>query len=95
MRGDLRIMRLGHAGDFLGFQDAADPAERHLKDRRRLLVKRAVVGPLAIVCCLGLTGLTGFMAYLSVKQPWTYQKIRNIPQAALELFVDPAATDIS
>ena len=62
-------------------------------DRRRLLIQRAVVIPLVLICCLGLTGFTGAMAYLSIKQPWTYQKIRNIPQAALDLFVDRVLQD--
>ena len=58
------------------------------QDRRRKLIQRAVVSPVIILFCLGATGLTGSMAYLSIRQPWTYQKIRNIPQAALELFVN-------
>jgi len=58
-------------------------------DRRRFLVYHAVVTPLVILCCLGLAGLTGSMAYLSLTQPWTYQKIRHIPEAALNLIVEP------
>jgi len=57
-------------------------------DRRRMMVHQAVVTPLLIVVCVGLTGLTCSMAYLSLTSPWTYQRIRNIPQAALDLFVD-------
>jgi len=57
-------------------------------DRRRFLVQHAVITPLLILVCLGITGLTGSMAYLSLTQPWTYQKIRNIPQTALNLFVE-------
>ncbi len=57
-------------------------------DRRRRLVYRAVVMPLVVVCCLGLTGLTGSMAYLSITQPWTYEKMRNIPDTALHFFVE-------
>jgi len=30
------------------------------------------------------------MAYLSITQPWTYQKIRNVPEAALHLFIEDA-----
>lgn len=62
-------------------------------DRRKLLVKRAVITPLVLIICFGLTGITGAMAYLSINQPWTYQKIRNIPQAALDLFVDRVMDD--
>jgi hypothetical protein len=54
-------------------------------------VYHAVVTPLIVLCCLGLTGLTGSMAYLSITQPWTYQKIRNVPEAALHLFIEDAA----
>lgn len=63
------------------------------QDRRRLLVRRAVVTPLVVTLCLALSGLTGSMAYLSITQPWTYQKIRKIPQAALELFVETEEGD--
>lgn len=62
-------------------------------DRRKLLVQRAVVTPLVLIICFGLTGITGAMAYLSINQPWTYQKLRNIPQAALDLFVDRVIED--
>ena len=62
------------------------------QDRRRHLVYKAVVAPLIMVGCLGLTGLSGSMAYLSLTQPWTYQRIRSIPQAALKLFVDQPTT---
>jgi hypothetical protein len=61
------------------------------KDRRRALVQRAVVLPAIILVCLGVTGLTGSMAYLSIKQPWTYERLRHIPDAALDLFIDRGA----
>ena len=54
------------------------------QDRRHLLVKRVVITPLIVVCCLWVTGLTGSMAYLSISRPSTYQKLRRIPQAAIE-----------
>ena len=57
-------------------------------DRRRLMVQRAVVSPLMILMFVACTGLTGSMAYLSITRPWTYQRIRNIPNAALNLFID-------
>lgn len=56
------------------------------QDRRYLFVKNAVLTPLVVVCFVAFTSLTGSMAYLSIEQPWTYQKIRKIPQAALQLF---------
>lgn len=69
------------------------------RDRRRRLVQRAVVSPLMIVMFVAITGLTGSMAFLSITRPWTYQRIRNMPSAALSLFVDspsaPAGDSIS
>ena len=56
------------------------------QDRRYLFVRNAVIIPLMVFCFIGLTGLTGSMAYLSIERPWAYQKIRKIPQAALQLF---------
>ncbi len=58
------------------------------QDRRRALVYRTVVLPLIIVLCLGFTGVTGSMAYLSLVQPTTYERLRKIPNVALEFFVD-------
>ncbi len=58
------------------------------QDRRRALVQKAVVMPAIILVCLGITGLTGSMAYLSIKQPWTYERLRHIPDAAINLFID-------
>lgn len=58
------------------------------QDRRRALVKRAVVTPVLIVFCVGVTGVSGAMAYLSLHQPTTYEKLRTFPQAAIEMFVE-------
>jgi len=58
------------------------------QDRRKMLVKRAFVAPLIVTMCVAVTGLTGSMAYLSINRPWAYEKIRKIPEAALQLFVD-------
>jgi len=58
------------------------------QDRRRLLVHRAVITPMLVLCCLGVTGLTGSMAYLSLRRPWAYEQIRSIPQTAIDLFVE-------
>lgn len=58
------------------------------KDRRKLLVQRAVITPMIVLCCLGVTGLTGSMAYLSLRRPWAYERIRSIPQAAIDLFFE-------
>ena len=51
-------------------------------------MQRAVVTPITIVVCMCITGLAGSMAYLNITQPWTYQKMRKIPEAALEFFVE-------
>lgn len=56
------------------------------QDRRRRLVNKLVVAPLILACGLGITCLTGSMAYLSLSRPSTYQKLRGIPQAAIEFF---------
>lgn len=58
------------------------------QDRRRALVKRAVVTPILIVFCVGVTGVSGAMAYLSLHQPTTYEKLRTFPQAAIDMFVE-------
>lgn len=66
------------------------------QDRRARFFKRMVLSPVVVCCFAALTGLTGSMAYLSIQQPWTYQKIRRIPEAALELFaVSASATQES
>lgn len=57
-----------------------------LQDKRRTFVRRAVVAPVALTCLLGVVSLTGVLAYLSVEQPKTYQKIRNLPRSAIGLF---------
>ena len=56
------------------------------KDRRYLFVRNVVLTPLVVACFIGCTGLAGSMAFLSLEQPWTYQKLRKIPEAALHLF---------
>ena len=53
--------------------------------RRRSLVGRLVITPLLVSFLLGVTGLTGSMAYLSLEQPWNYQKIKSIPDKAFKL----------
>lgn len=57
-------------------------------DRRRLLVYHAVAAPLLVAICLAITATAGTMAYLSLTQPWTYNRVKNIPQAALDLFIE-------
>lgn len=62
-------------------------------DRRKAVVKRAVVAPVIVAICIGVTGLSGSMAYLSINRPWAYEKIRRVPEAALQLFVDLPARE--
>lgn len=59
-----------------------------VQDRRKALLRRLVVSPILVLSCVALTGLAGSMAYLSISQPWTYQSLRKIPNAALRLFVE-------
>ena len=62
-------------------------------DRRRMLVFHAVITPVIVILCLGATGLTGSIAYLSLAQPWTYEKVRHIPDTVLKLFIDTREAD--
>lgn len=55
-------------------------------DRRRLLVQQAVFAPLLLAAFLSLTGFSGAVAYMSIERPWTFQKIRALPQSAMKLF---------
>ena len=61
-------------------------------DRRRNLLSRIVVAPVLVACGLGLTGVTGSLAYLSIQRPWMYQRLREIPDAALRFI---AGEDVS
>ncbi len=54
--------------------------------RRTQFIRHAVLNPLIIGCFLLLLALTGSMAYLSIERPWTYEKLRAIPEAAIRLF---------
>jgi hypothetical protein len=58
------------------------------EDRRCRFLSGAVLSPLVVVCFLGLAGVTGSMAYLSIEQPSTYQRLRRIPEAAIRLFAE-------
>ncbi len=62
-------------------------------DRRRLFVRRMVVSPLIVTGCLGLTVLSGSMAYLSLERPADYQRIAKIPHAVMNLFTEAQSTD--
>lgn len=58
------------------------------RDRRTLFLRKTVLAPLVVGCFGGLATLAAAMAYLSLEKPWTYQKIRRLPEAAIQLFVD-------
>ena len=62
------------------------------QDRRRLLIRRTVVTPLVVLACVGLMGVTGSLAYLSIQQPYTYERIQRIPRATLEFFAGTTPT---
>ncbi|MGB0715495.1 MAG: GumC family protein [Phycisphaerae bacterium] len=65
-------------------------------DRRSILVQRLVVAPLILGGGVMTTGLTGTMAYLSLTNPQAYEKVRRIPEAAVQFFAGdlPAQTDL-
>jgi hypothetical protein len=66
------------------------------QDRRSIFLRRVVVMPVIMLTMLLLTGLAGSMAFLSIERPWTYQKIRKIPDAAIHLFAgETTDTNIS
>ena len=56
------------------------------EDRRYIFLRRMVVAPILLVGFIGLTSLAGSMAYLSIEQPHTYQKLSRVPRAVLHLF---------
>jgi hypothetical protein len=56
------------------------------QDRRSIFMRKVVVTPIVTLTLLLLTGLAGSMAFLSIERPWTYQRIRKIPDAAIHLF---------
>jgi uncharacterized protein involved in exopolysaccharide biosynthesis len=56
------------------------------QDHRRLLIRRVVATPLVLILLAGSTGLTGSMAYLSLQRPWTYQRLKRVPETAAALF---------
>ncbi len=56
------------------------------QDRRSLFLRRAFLTPLVVACFIGLTTFTGSMAYLSLERPWLYERIRGLPQEAMQLF---------
>ena len=55
-------------------------------DRRRLFVRKAVISPLVVACFIGMTVLSGSLAYLSLQRPWAYQRISRVPRAVFQLF---------
>lgn len=51
-------------------------------DRRKHLIRNAVVAPIFFLLFAALAGGTGMLAYLSIEQPWTYEKIMKLPNRA-------------
>jgi hypothetical protein len=52
------------------------------QDRRRILIRKTVVTPLIVLSCLGLIGVTGSLAYLSIQRPYTFNPHRHRPRSA-------------
>lgn len=71
------------------------------QDRRVRFLKRAVLMPIVVTLFLGVTAFAGSMAYLSIERPRTFERLRKIPEAAIQLFtgdmkpVDPLAASSS
>ncbi len=63
------------------------------QERRRLLVRRAVVTPIVLTTLLGFAGGSGSLAYLSLQEPATYRRIQEMPRAALELIASSVRPD--
>lgn len=61
-------------------------------DRRRLFVRKVVVTPLLVTCFVGVTVLSGSLAYLSLEKPWTYKRMSRVPRAVLGLFAGETQT---
>ncbi|MCH7870408.1 MAG: hypothetical protein IID33_01780 [Planctomycetes bacterium] len=59
-------------------------------DRRRLFVRRVVVTPLLVTCFVGITALSGSLAYLSLEKPSTYKRMSRVPRAVFGLFAGDA-----
>ena len=68
-------------------------------DRRRLFVRSVFISPLVVMCFVGMTALSGSLAYLSLEQPSTYKRMSRVPRAVIDLFAGgsspapPSATD--
>ena len=57
-------------------------------DRRRLLIKRMVLTPMAVALALCATGTSASLAYLSIERPQTFQRIMQLPERAADFFAD-------
>lgn len=56
------------------------------EDRRFLFLRKMVVTPIVVFAFVGLVGIAGSMAYLSIEQPDTYVKLSRVPRAVFHLF---------
>lgn len=52
------------------------------RDKRRRLIRRTVLLPILMVVGVGSVVTSGTMAYLSLERPWTYEKIKHLPEKA-------------
>ncbi len=65
------------------------------EDRRRLFLRNLVITPVVILLFIGVTGVAGSMAYLSIERPWAYEKIKHVPQTAIQFLTgDSADTEV-
>lgn len=62
-----------------------------MADRRRQMVRRTVLSPLAVMVLLGMAGGSASLAYISIERPWLYDRVRALPHRAAEMFAGGAA----
>lgn len=62
-------------------------------DRRKQLIRQAVVTPVVLICGLGTVGVTASLAYCNLVRPWTYDRLMGAPQAAVTFFTGSHADE--
>jgi hypothetical protein len=55
-------------------------------DRARMFRRRALIAPAVLLCLLAMVTTSNALAYLSLQRPSTYERVRALPERALERF---------